>query len=600
MAPALAAHDDFAELAVRSVQGESELRLAVARALAPAQPQAALQALAGFSGYREWSAGSKLWRGGSFAKVEVARAMTSVDAALDVLAAERDHGDGQAALVAMGMLLTGDDRGVEFAESLGNSIRPAAMLARFALGVEAPLITDQAITAGREWQRGDLDLLQRFNPVLATSPAVIRADYARLLRSIRFEDAETPRDAALSALVQLLVIDDLRDGDAELLAQHFKAARWPTTCTRPRLTSDRVGQPRRAAALALDSGPTSTWTLRDVLRDVAARDLGLAIELTDTVDPGFSGTRSVILGAVGALVDPQNTRVIAELNRRIAPPESSGLVTAVLDDVSLRVAALLPDGDVRARRLLERSTSGADYPVAKNFSHRAGDQPGYRGRHRRRHAVDGGGDGEPSANGRTRAGGLCSSSTCPRRSGAMSFNTKALPRAKGRERHWRMCTLASLNPWAVIGQMLDNLLDPHTFATVLQLVNETLTDSALRDHIKIVVEHRVAAAPANQALLLWWAASRTSLGTSSEARPLRPEYELLWSRLAGDDPNPILEACDTIDVEPAVFLAVWVYDQPTRLPRAVRAIIGRFRDGDVGALPTEWPARGRGCSCRTL
>ena len=98
------------------------------------------------------------------------------------------------------------------------------MLARFALGVEAPLITDRAVAAGREWQRGDLDLLQRFNPVLATSPAVIRADYARLVRSIRFEDAETPQDAALSALVQLLVIDDFRDGDAELLAQHFKAA----------------------------------------------------------------------------------------------------------------------------------------------------------------------------------------------------------------------------------------------------------------------------------------------------------------------------------------------------------------------------------------
>ena len=36
MAPALAPHDDFAELAVRSVQGEPELQLAVARALAPA------------------------------------------------------------------------------------------------------------------------------------------------------------------------------------------------------------------------------------------------------------------------------------------------------------------------------------------------------------------------------------------------------------------------------------------------------------------------------------------------------------------------------------------------------------------------------------
>ena len=234
--------------------------------------------------------------------------------------------------------------------------------------------------------------------------------------------------------------------------------------------------------------------------------------------------------------------------------------------------------------MLERYISGADYPVEKNFRIERAISLAIAGDTDAAMDLMEAGDGGPSTGGRTRGGWALLVEYLPEALRSDVLQHKALPRAKGRERHWLMGTLASLNPWVVIGQPLDNLLDPHTFATVLQLVNESVTDSALRDHIKTVVEHRVAEAPANEALLLWWAASRTSLVASSEVRPLRPEYELLWSRLAGDHTDPILEACDTIEVEPAVFLAAWVYDQPTRLPRAVRAIIGRFRDGDVGAL----------------
>jgi hypothetical protein len=51
MAPSLAAHDAFTDLAVQSAEGNPELQLAVARVLAPRRPQAALRALDGFTGY---------------------------------------------------------------------------------------------------------------------------------------------------------------------------------------------------------------------------------------------------------------------------------------------------------------------------------------------------------------------------------------------------------------------------------------------------------------------------------------------------------------------------------------------------------------------
>src|SRR5262249_38155458 len=147
-----------------------------------------------------------------------------------------------------------------------------------------------------------------------------------LLRSVRSFGAEHRDQAAVVILTQLLVIDDLRDGDPELLAEHFGAARRIPVDEAHSAAARRIAlvESRRAAALALDSGPASTWVLRDVLRDIAGHDPLLAIELTDTVPPEFSATRSVILTQVAGQADPQDTKIIDALNRRIASPESSG------------------------------------------------------------------------------------------------------------------------------------------------------------------------------------------------------------------------------------------------------------------------------------
>jgi hypothetical protein len=582
LARSLATHDAFRDQAIRSVQEEPELQLAVARALAPSQPQAALQAIEGFNGYWEWSAGSKLWRDSSFARVEVARAMTSVDAALDVLVAEKDGTDGEAALVARGVLLAGQDGGSEFAESLGDSISPATMLARFALGEEMTLLVDRAVAARPRWLRDDLDLLQRFDPVLATSPPVIRTDYARLLLSVRPVSTESPQKAGLVALTQLLVINELRDGDAERLAQNFKVAAIPSDDAFG-AAARRIAlvEPQRAVALALESGPTSTWTLRDVLRDIAARDLGLAVELTDTVDPQFSGTRSVILGAVGALVDPQNTEIIDELHRRIPPPESSGVVTTVLADIARRVAALLPDGDDRARQLLERFCSGTDPALEKLCRLERAISLIIAGNADTAMQLVATDDSAPSVNDRTREEWTVLVKYLP---GALAddlLQHQVLPGAEGRERQWAICTLASLDPLAAIDHLLEGPPVPHTFATVMRLADETLKEDTAKDRIKIKVKRLIAAASADEALLLCWSASRASIAVSPGATPLRPEYELLESRLAGDNAQLIVDGCDEAGLEPALVLAAWVYDQPTRLVRAVEATIERFRHDET-------------------
>ena len=361
IASALAAHDDLADLAIGTVLGNPEEQLAVARVLAPRQPQAALRAVEDFRGYWEWSSSSKVNRLRSFARVEAARAMKSADASPDVLAEELSGSDRDAAVIAMGMILAEQGRGAELDNMLGGHDAIASALARFAVGEGTTRAVDQVIDPWKYWGTSDLDVLQRFDLVHASSPPVVRADYARLLRSAQGFGSERRAEAALVILTQLIIIDDLRDDDAELLAHRFGSGPIPVHEARG-AAARRIAliEPRRAAVLALDSGPNSTWVLLDVLRDIAACDLRLAVELTDLVEPELSGTRSVILGGIGALVDPGDSELIEELNRRITPPENSSLARHALGDAALRVSALLPDGDERGRRLRDLFAPGAD------------------------------------------------------------------------------------------------------------------------------------------------------------------------------------------------------------------------------------------------
>jgi hypothetical protein len=528
IAPALAAHDDHVELAIRSVHGHPELQLAVARALAPRQPQAALAAIRGFDSYREWSAGSKVQRDRSFARVEVARAMTSAEAALEVLSAEREKSDRRAALVAMGMLLSGQDGETEFAESLGDNPSPAHLLARFAIGGETARLTERAIEGAWPWVHYDLDLLQRFNPVLATSPAFVRTDYARLLRSVRSLSAESPTDAAQAVAIQLLLINDLRDEDAEILARHFEGA----TIRRGEVNGAvarriALAEPRRAVALAWASGPTSSWILAEVLQSLTARDPELVLEFIDAIDPEFSGTRAIAVGAVGGVIDPTNTAFIDELNRRTTLPEGSAAVTTFFADVALRVAALLPDGDERARRLLERFSSDLEPPIVRASRIEraislavAGDTDGAL-------QLMATADSAPSPDNRTQQEWSVLVTYLPEALAIDILRDKILPHAHGRVHHRAICMLAALDPMAAIDQLPGGPHVPHTFATVLQLADEACKENSARHQLQTNVAHLIALKPAEEALLLWWSFSRTSFTLPYDVKSLLPDYERL-------------------------------------------------------------------------
>lgn len=584
IAPSLAAHDAYTELAIRSVLGQPELQLAVARALAPRQPQAALGALKDFTGYYEWSAGSKLWRGGSFARVETARVMTSADAALDALAGEQHGNDGEAAQIAMAALMAKRSPEHGDASSLADNILPSSVLSRFACGGETTLTVDRAISAGSIWTREHLDLLQRFYPVLATSPNYLRADYARLLRGVHLfisdEDRET---AALIILTQLIVINDLRDADTEILAKRFGITKIPLREAYS-AAARRIAlvEPRRAVALALDSGGASTWVLRDVLRDIATRNLRLAIELTDTVPPEHSGTRSVILGAVGSLANPQDDEIIEELNHRIGLPASSGAVSYVLADAGLRVAAQLPDGDERARQLQEHFSSYTDTLTGRSS------QISRWSRIEQAISLAIAGDGQaalvmmpgditvPSEDSRIRGGWERLAKHLPADLASLVLKAQVLPRAADSERHRVMCTLALLNPEEAMLELLTPPWVPHTFAAVLQLASEILSDNTPSDQIWLKVENLAEIAPSSATLLLRWSADRVSPAMFRSTQFLRPGHELLWSRLKEDSARSIIEACDEAHVRPELFLGSWVYDRPNRLPQGIDAIMERF------------------------
>jgi hypothetical protein len=308
-----------------------------------------------------------------------------------------------------------------------------------------------------------------------------------------------------------------------------------------------------------------------VLRDIATHDLGLAVELTDLVDPQLSGTRSVVLGAVGALVDPRNTKLIDEISRRVPPPENSATVAFVVADLALRIAAMLPEGDERARQLLERFSSGADPRRDQGARVEQAIGRAVAGDTDAAMRLMAGSDSAPSVDGKTKSGWSRLTGHLPEALASNVLQERVLPRAKGRERQWALCTLASLDPVAAIRALLDGPPAAPAFAAVLRVALE--------------VERLMATEPALKALLLRWSACRASLAVASGSLSRQPEHELLHALLAGDDARPIVAACDDASIEPALFLAAWAYDQPGRLAQAVTAIIERFRSEVVPYLP---------------
>ena len=585
MAPSLAAHDAFTDLAIRSAAGNPELQLAVALVLAPRDPQAALRALDGYTGYWEWSAGSKLLRDGSFARVETARAMTSASEARAVLTAERDGADGEAARIGLALLEATDGDGAGPADYVRGHPAPSIALAFLALGEEIAGLVDAMPPAGLVWGRSDLDLVRRFGGALAASPRVDRADYARLLRSAGYRGAESGDEAALAVLVELFAIGDFRDDDAELAARRFAVpgVRMESLygAAARRMAST---EPRRAAALALQSGPTATWTLRDVLRDIASRDLRLAVELTDIVEPQFSATRSIVLGAVGALVDPQDTGVIDALNRRIPPPETSAVAALVLADAALRLAAMLPGDDARAARLLERFPPGPDTKVDREYRTERAISLAISGDFAA--AVGLMEESEPTSSSdySTRDGWVRLAARLPAAFASKVLPKYVLPRA-GRKWHRVMCALAAVDPIAAVRQLMKPPLSPSTFAAVMQIARESATGPGMTGLFWRAIADLSGAGPAEADFLLWWSIRRTSPLNAADTGLAGPDFPGLWRLLATGDARAIVARCDDEQLEPALILGVWVYENCRRLPEAVETVFWRFEDSlssDIG------------------
>ena len=368
---------------------------------------------------------------------------------------------------------------------------------------------------------------------------------------------------------------DFRDGDAESVAQRFGVSRVSTEklyeAVARRLAPT---EPRRAAALALESGPTSTWVLRDVLQDIASRDIRLAVELTDLVDPQFSGTRSVILGAVGALVDPGDSQAIDALNGRIPPPETSAAVTVVLTDAALRLAAMLPDDDDRTGRLLERfspddTALGREYRTERAISMAiSGDFAA---------AVELMKESEPtsSAGYSTREGWVRLAARLPAALASEVLQDYVLPRA-GLKRHQVMCMLASIDPIAAIRQLVNPPLLPHTFAAVLRLADENLKSPGARRQCRREVATLSGDERAAVRFLLWWSMGLTSLASSADGRVLDHEFSPLWRSLERGDARSLVARCVQEQLEPAFFLGAWVYENPRRLSEAVTTVFDEW------------------------
>jgi hypothetical protein len=507
--------------------------------------------------------------------VEAARVMTSADQALAVLNEERDGTDEEAVLIAMAVLAA-DGGGAELPDPVHSGIPAAVTVARLALGEETASMLDLMTPAELFWDRAELDLVQRFGGVLAASPHVVRADYARLLRSVEYHRAEVGDQAALAVLVELFVIGDFRDGDAESAAQRFGVSRVNMEelygAAARRLAST---EPRRAAALALESGPVATWVLRDVLQDIASRDLRLAVELTDLVGPQFSGTRSVILGTVGALVDPRDTQVIDALNRRIPPPETSAAVTVVLTDAALRLAAMLPGDDDRTGRLLERFPPDYDVALGRAFRTERAISMAISGDFAA--AVELMKENEPtsSADYSTREGWVRLAAHLPAEFASEVLQAYVLPRA-GLKRYQVMCTLASIDPMAAIRQLVNPPFFPHTFAAVLRLADENLKDPDARRQCRREVTTLSGDERAAVRFLLWWSMGLTSLASYADGRVLDHEFSSLWRSLQGAGARALVARCVQEHLEPGFFLGAWVYENPRRLSEAVNTVFEGF------------------------
>lgn len=361
----LARHDNHVDDAIALAGAELDARLAIARALAPRRPDQALAVIAGAEhGFEERSGGETCSRGPAFARVEVARLTGDDQVALRVLLAELEGADRGAALVAAVARLARADarRAAELIEAHTEPYDVLRALARLTLGDAAP---EEPAPEQLCWDDRDLDVVARLGPQLAAHGAAYEALLRTLLEpNAIMPDVEHGDQAACTVLTELACLDALRDGDAAALAETFGAQgakKYEAFEAAARRIAAR--EPRRAWALALRSGPAQTWVLRDIVTAAAPTDPAAALALIDSIERRNTATRSILLGALGACVDPDDEARMAELWRRLPRLEEAEAADATAADAAVRLAGLLHPGDRRAQDLLTRFEERASSPA---------------------------------------------------------------------------------------------------------------------------------------------------------------------------------------------------------------------------------------------
>ena len=359
----LAAHDAYLGAAIKLAGDDLERRLVVAQALVVHDPDGALELVSSGASFQQRSAGRKWTRETGFARVAVARMIADDDLALPVLLSELDGSDEAAALLAALIRLGPADppRAAKLLEARTEPRQALRLLATVAIGAP-PLASEQV-----RWFARDFDLVARFGAELGRRPKAFEAALRTVLdEPSRLPNFENRHEAAETILTELACLDAVRPGDEDALAarlgDHSKAEAYDATARRV-ATAD----PERAAALGHAAGPMATWVLRDVVGAIAPVDRSAAMAIVDGIEAKYTGTRLVLLGAIGAVLDPHDETVIAEITRRLPKADEGEATASLVADVAVRLAGLLPAHDPRAADLVSRFRARAWGPARDRY-----------------------------------------------------------------------------------------------------------------------------------------------------------------------------------------------------------------------------------------
>ena len=112
----------------------------------------------------------------------------------------------------------------------------------------------------------------------------------------------------------------------------------------------------------------------------------------------------------------------------------------------------------------------------------------------------------------------------------------------------------------------------------MQIVRESATDPGMTGGFLRAIADLSGPGAAEADFLLWWSIRRTSPGNAADTGLTGPDFTELWRLLATGDARAIVARCDDEQLEPALILGAWVYEDCRRLPEAVETVFWRSED----------------------